>query len=298
MANRPQIVRTVPALRSAVARLRDVAATKSRSCRRWARCTPAISPWSSRPAGERPMSSSRSSSTRRSLRRTKTSPPIRVRLMPMSRRWPETADLVWAPPVDVMYPAGFSSRIVPAGPAIVGLEDRFRPHFFGGVATVVAKLLIQCLPDYAMFGEKDYQQLKVVTQMAKDLDLPVEIVGVPTMREPDGLALSSRNAYLSVNDRATAPVLYQVAQAVRGGDRPGRKPGAGARRRRHGDRNRGVHARLPRSAQRRHFGAGLDVGRCPAPTSGRRPDRQDQAHRQHRSLTRGLAISSQPSPGP
>ena len=109
-----------------------------------------------------------------------------------------------------MYPAGFATRIVPAGPAIAGLEDRFRPHFFGGVATVVAKLLIQCLPDFAMFGEKDYQQLKVVTQMASDLDLPVEIVGVPTVREPDGLALSSRNAYLSVSDRATAPMLYRV----------------------------------------------------------------------------------------
>jgi pantoate--beta-alanine ligase len=120
------------------------------------------------------------------------------------------ADLVWAPLVDVMYPTGFASRIVPAGPAVAGLEDRFRPHFFAGVATVVAKLLIQCQPDYAMFGEKDYQQFKVVTQMAKDLNLPVRIVGVPTIREPDGLALSSRNAYLSVSDRATAPILYRV----------------------------------------------------------------------------------------
>jgi pantoate--beta-alanine ligase len=120
------------------------------------------------------------------------------------------ANLVWAPSVDVMYPAGFATRVVPAGPATVGLEDRFRPHFFSGVATVVSKLLIQCQPDYAMFGEKDYQQLKVVTRMAKDLDLPVTIVGVPTVREPDGLALSSRNAYLSASDRAAAPVLQQV----------------------------------------------------------------------------------------
>jgi pantoate--beta-alanine ligase len=120
------------------------------------------------------------------------------------------ANLVWAPSVDVMYPAGFATRVVPAGPATVGLEDRFRPHFFSGVATVVSKLLIQCQPDYAMFGEKDYQQLKVVTRMAKDLDLPVTIVGVPTVREPDGLALSSRNAYLSANDRAAAPVLQQA----------------------------------------------------------------------------------------
>jgi pantoate--beta-alanine ligase len=120
------------------------------------------------------------------------------------------ADLVWAPAVDVMYPPGFATRVVPAGPATVGLEDRFRPHFFSGVTTVVGKLLIQCQPDYAMFGEKDYQQLMVVSRMAKDLDLPVKIVGVPTVREPDGLALSSRNAYLSASDRAAAPALHRV----------------------------------------------------------------------------------------
>jgi pantoate--beta-alanine ligase len=120
------------------------------------------------------------------------------------------ANLVWAPTVDVMYPPGFATRIAPAGPATAGLEDRVRPHFFAGVATVVSKLLIQCQPDYAMFGEKDFQQLKVVTQMAKDLDLPVKIVGVPTVREPDGLALSSRNAYLSASDRAAAPALHRV----------------------------------------------------------------------------------------
>src|SRR6185295_6180723 len=84
------------------------------------------------------------------------------------------AELVWAPPVAVMYPAGFATRIVPEGPATVGLEDRFRPHFFSGVATVVAKLLTQCTSDFAMFGEKDYQQLQVITRMAKDLDLPVK----------------------------------------------------------------------------------------------------------------------------
>ena len=120
------------------------------------------------------------------------------------------ADLIWAPPVATMYPEGFATRIVPAGPATVGLEDRFRPHFFTGVSTIVAKLLIQCVPDFAMFGEKDFQQLKVVTRMAQDLDLPVRIVGVPTVREKDGLALSSRNAYLSPDERAAAPILYRV----------------------------------------------------------------------------------------
>ena len=122
-------------------------------------------------------------------------------------------DLVWAPGADVMYPQGFATRIVPEGPALAGLEDRFRPHFFGGVATVVAKLFTQCRPDFAMFGEKDFQQLKVVTRMTKDLDLPVRVIGVPTVREPDGLALSSRNAYLSDAERAGAPTLYRVLTA-------------------------------------------------------------------------------------
>jgi pantoate--beta-alanine ligase len=121
-----------------------------------------------------------------------------------------TVDLIWAPPVAAMYPPGFATRIVPEGPAAVGLEDKFRPHFFSGVATVVAKLLIQCAPDIALFGEKDYQQLKVVTRLVQDLDLPVKIVGVPTVRERDGLALSSRNAYLSARERAAAPALRRV----------------------------------------------------------------------------------------
>jgi pantoate--beta-alanine ligase len=122
-------------------------------------------------------------------------------------------DLVWAPPVEVMYPAGFSTKVVAGAPALVGLEDRFRPHFFSGVATVVAKLLIQCVPDFAMFGEKDYQQLKVVSRMAADLNLPTRIIAVPTVREKDGLALSSRNAYLSAGERAVAATLYRVLKA-------------------------------------------------------------------------------------
>lgn len=119
-------------------------------------------------------------------------------------------DFVWAPSVETMYPDGFGTRLAPEGAAKAGLEDEFRPHFFGGVATVVAKLFTQVLPDFALFGQKDYQQLRVVTQMAKDLDLPVKVIGVPTLREPDGLALSSRNVYLSATERAVAPMLYRV----------------------------------------------------------------------------------------
>jgi pantoate--beta-alanine ligase len=121
-----------------------------------------------------------------------------------------SVDLVWAPTPDVMYPPGFATRVSVKGPAEADLEDRFRPHFFGGVATVVAKLFTQCRPDYAMFGEKDYQQLQTVTRMAADLDLRVEVVGVPTVREEDGLAMSSRNAYLDASERAIAPTLYRV----------------------------------------------------------------------------------------
>src|SRR5262245_14343584 len=120
------------------------------------------------------------------------------------------ADLVWAPSVALIYPPDLATRIVPGGPATAGLEDKFRPHFFSGVATVVGKLLIQCMPDFAMFGEKDYQQLKVVTRLARDLDLPVKIAPVPTVRERDGLALSSRNAYLSATERKVATTLYRV----------------------------------------------------------------------------------------
>jgi len=120
------------------------------------------------------------------------------------------ADLIWAPTTKVMYPEGFATRIAPEGAALAGLEDKFRPHFFGGVTTVVAKLFLQTGPDFALFGEKDYQQLRVVTQMAKDLDLPLKVVGVKTVREKDGLAMSSRNAYLSAAERAAAPALYRV----------------------------------------------------------------------------------------
>ncbi len=122
----------------------------------------------------------------------------------------ERVDLIWAPSATVMYPDGFATRIAPEGAAKVGLEDAFRPHFFGGVATVVAKLFLQCRPDFAFFGEKDFQQLKVVTRLARDLDLRLRVIGVPTVRERDGLAMSSRNAYLSEAERAVAPVLYRT----------------------------------------------------------------------------------------
>lgn len=121
-------------------------------------------------------------------------------------------DLLFAPSVEEVYPKGFATRIAPEGPAIAGLEDKFRPHHFGGVATVVAKLLIEAKPDWAYFGEKDFQQLLVVRRLARDLDLPVKIVGAPTVREKDGLALSSRNVYLSPAERAAAPTLHRALQ--------------------------------------------------------------------------------------
>ena len=119
-------------------------------------------------------------------------------------------DLVWAPAVETMYPQGFATKIVPEGPALAGLEDVFRPHFFSGVATVVTKLLTQCEPDIAIFGEKDYQQLKVIARLARDLDLKTRILGAPIVREPDGLAWSSRNVYLAPHERQAAPTLYRV----------------------------------------------------------------------------------------
>jgi pantoate--beta-alanine ligase len=122
----------------------------------------------------------------------------------------EKVDLIWYPEVKAMYPDGFATKLMPEGPATVGLEDRFRPHFFGGVATVVCKLFTQCRPDVAIFGEKDFQQLRVVTRMAEDLDLGVKVVGSKTVRERDGLAMSSRNVYLSPEERRVAPELYRA----------------------------------------------------------------------------------------
>ena len=134
----------------------------------------------------------------------------------------EKLDVIWHPDVKTMYPDGFATRITPEGPAIANLEDRFRPHFFCGVATVVGKLFTQCRPDLAIFGEKDFQQLRVVAQMARDLDLGVRVIGSKTVRERDGLAMSSRNVYLSAEERRAAPELFramkQSAARLRVGD--------------------------------------------------------------------------------
>jgi pantoate--beta-alanine ligase len=130
-------------------------------------------------------------------------------------------DVLFAPSAAEMYPSGFDTRIVVGGPAR-GLESDFRSTFFEGVATVVAKLLLAGLPDRAYFGEKDYQQLLVIRQLVRDLSIPTEIVACPTVRDADGLALSSRNAYLSAEDRARAPILHQAltraAERLRAGD--------------------------------------------------------------------------------
>lgn len=124
------------------------------------------------------------------------------------------ADLIFAPTVSEMYPDGFATTVSLGGPAAARLEDAFRPTHFPGVATVVCKLFTQCRPDIAMFGEKDYQQLQVVTHMARDLDLGVKIIGVPTVRESDGLAMSSRNRFLSASERGTALVLHRAMSAA------------------------------------------------------------------------------------
>jgi pantoate--beta-alanine ligase len=123
------------------------------------------------------------------------------------------ADLAFLPDAGEIYPPGFATTVQVGGPA-EGLCGARRAGHFDGVATVVAKLLIQTLPDAAYFGEKDYQQLIVVRRLVHDLDIPVRIVGVPTVREPDGLALSSRNAYLTPAERRVAPTLARVLREI------------------------------------------------------------------------------------
>jgi pantoate--beta-alanine ligase len=124
------------------------------------------------------------------------------------------ADLIFAPPVAEMYPEGFATRIEVGGPS-EGLESDFRPHFFAGVATVVSKLLLAAMPDAAIFGEKDYQQLLVIRRMVRDLGLAIEIPGGAILRETDGLAMSSRNAYLKPNERVVAGRLNVIlAEAI------------------------------------------------------------------------------------
>ncbi|ESR24043.1 pantoate--beta-alanine ligase [Lutibaculum baratangense] len=137
---------------------------------------------------------------------------------------PLDVDLLYAPGAEEIYPPGFATTVSVSGVS-EGLCGAYRPGHFDGVATVVAKLFLQSQTDIAVFGEKDFQQLHVIRRMARDLDIPIEIVGCPTIREPDGLALSSRNVRLSAREREVAPrlaaALHRAARRIADGEDPG-----------------------------------------------------------------------------
>ena len=183
-----------------------------------------------------------------------------------------------------MYPDGFATRIEPEGPAKAGLEDAFRPHFFGGVATVVAKLLQQVTPHFAIFGEKDFQQLKVVTTMARDLDMPVTIVGAPTVREKDGLAMSSRNAYLSASERAVAPTLHQVLKECASRIKDGQPIGAALADGRARIERAGFTVDYLEARNARDAGADRRAQGRPGAAAGGREARPHAPDRQHQGL--------------
>lgn len=140
----------------------------------------------------------------------------------LARLTERAVDAVYAPATAHMYPEGFATTVSLTGPAL-GLETEFRPHFFSGVATVVTKLLLGVMADVAVFGEKDYQQLQVIRRLARDLQIPCAIEGAPTIRETDGLALSSRNVYLSGPERRIAPKLHETLQETANAIQNGRK---------------------------------------------------------------------------
>ncbi len=138
-------------------------------------------------------------------------------------------DLLFLPEVDTIYPPGHTAFVEPGGPA-EGLEGALRPGHFRGVATVVCALFNLVRPDVAVFGKKDAQQLAVIRRMVRDLHFPIDVVAAETVREEDGLALSSRNAYLSPDERLAAPVLYQALRAAKQAIRTGERRGDEVRR--------------------------------------------------------------------
>ena len=282
---KPETIRTIPRAPRARRRVAQRRASASAWCRPWARCTRAISRWSK----QRKRQCDRVVVTL-FVNPTQFAPTEDLAAYPRDEEADRRklaalgVDVLFAPPTAEMYPAGFDTTIVVGGPS-AGLETDFRPHFFTGVATIVAKLLIAGLPDRAYFGEKDFQQLLVVKKLVRDLDLPTEIVGCPTVREADGLALSSRNAYLSAEERARAPKLHatlqEVASAAREPAKLGRRrspPGARALA------AAGFAVDYLEAPQRRDAGAGRRPDERATPPARRGEARQDAAHRQYRGL--------------